>query len=80
MKKWFKREMAKLLGLMGFIAEEQLFASREESRVLAEQGIELIDRLLASDLPSDQRKALEKRRFEYLKASLPKNLPSFAFV
>ena len=53
MKKWFRSGVAKLFGVVGFVAEEELSASREESRALAEQAIKLIDRLLASDLPSD---------------------------
>lgn len=80
MKTWFKRGVAKPLGVIGFVAEEELSASREESRALAEQAIKLIDRLLASDLSNDQRKALEAQRFEYVRVSTPKNLPLFAFV
>jgi hypothetical protein len=80
MKDSFKRRVAKLFALFGFVPKEELSISRDESRALAEQAIKLIDRLLASDLSNDQRKALEAQRFEYVRVSTPKNLPLFAFV
>ncbi len=81
MKDLFKRRVARLFALFGFVPEEELFASREKSRVLAEQAIKLIDGLLDSSTPpsAEQRAVLEEAKFTIFRI-IARDLPQFSLV